>query len=90
MAAIDATLRRLQLERIPLYLIHWPDPGTPIEDTIQALSECARDGKVRYFSGLLAFDNFTVFVRLFLLAFTSLVTFVGCLLAAERSTVTRG
>ena len=39
-SALEASLRRLKIEYIPLYLIHWPDPNTPIEDTIEALLQC--------------------------------------------------
>lgn len=34
--ALENSLRRLRIERIPLYLVHWPDPVTPIRETIEA------------------------------------------------------
>ena len=46
--AIDASLERLQTDYIDLYQIHWPDPKTPIEETVEALQECVEAGKVRY------------------------------------------
>lgn len=46
--ALDASLRRLQLEHIDLYQIHGYDPLTPIEETLDALDDCVRMGKVRY------------------------------------------
>ncbi|MGB6449991.1 MAG: aldo/keto reductase [Steroidobacteraceae bacterium] len=46
--AIDASLERLQLDHIDLYQIHGSDPLTPIEETLDALNDCVRAGKVRY------------------------------------------
>lgn len=46
--ALEASLRRLQLDCIPLYQIHWPDPATPISETMETLLKCQRDGKIRY------------------------------------------
>jgi aryl-alcohol dehydrogenase-like predicted oxidoreductase len=48
MAALDASLKRLQLDHIDLYQIHGTDPVTPIEETLDALDDCVRAGKVRY------------------------------------------
>jgi len=45
--ALDASLRRLQVESIDLYQIHLPDPNTPIADTMQALNGAVNAGKVR-------------------------------------------
>lgn len=45
--ALDASLKRLQVDTIDLYQIHQPDPETPIADTLQALNEAAKAGKVR-------------------------------------------
>jgi aryl-alcohol dehydrogenase-like predicted oxidoreductase len=44
--ALDDSLRRLQTERVDLYQLHAPDPDTPIADTLAALDECVRAGKV--------------------------------------------
>ena len=46
--AVDASLRRLQTDWIDLYQLHTPDPGTPIEETLDALGDLVREGKVRY------------------------------------------
>lgn len=48
MAALDASLKRLQLDHVDLYQIHGTDPVTPIEETLDALDDCVRAGKVRY------------------------------------------
>jgi aryl-alcohol dehydrogenase-like predicted oxidoreductase len=45
--ALDASLRRLQVDTIDLYQIHRPDPTTPIEETLQALHDAVKAGKVR-------------------------------------------
>lgn len=44
--AVEASLRRLQLDTIPLYQLHWPDPDTPVQDTLAALLDCRREGKI--------------------------------------------
>ena len=46
--AVDASLRRLKTDYIDLYQIHRFDPGTPIEETLDALDAIVRTGKVRY------------------------------------------
>jgi aryl-alcohol dehydrogenase-like predicted oxidoreductase len=46
--ACDASLRRLGVERIDLYYQHRVDPATPIEETIGAMAELVRAGKVRW------------------------------------------
>ena len=46
--AVEASLRRLKTDWIDLYQIHRPDAATPIEETMLALSELVRQGKVRY------------------------------------------
>jgi len=48
MKAVDASLRRLQTDYIDLYQVHLPDPTTPIEETLRALDDLVRAGKVRY------------------------------------------
>lgn len=45
--AVDASLRRLRTDRIDLYQLHQPDPKTPIADTLGALDQLVRAGKVR-------------------------------------------
>ena len=46
--AIDASLKRLQLDHIDLYQVHAFDPATPLEETLAALDEVVRSGRVRY------------------------------------------
>ncbi|GAA3759830.1 aldo/keto reductase [Microbacterium kribbense] len=46
--AVEASLRRLQTDWIDLYQLHTPDPLTPIEETLDALGDLVREGKVRY------------------------------------------
>jgi aryl-alcohol dehydrogenase-like predicted oxidoreductase len=48
MVAVDASLRRLQVDYIDLYQTHFYDEKTPIEETLQALDDLLRQGKVRY------------------------------------------
>jgi aryl-alcohol dehydrogenase-like predicted oxidoreductase len=45
---IEASLRRLGVDHIDLYYQHRVDPKTPIEDTVGAMAELVREGKVRY------------------------------------------
>jgi aryl-alcohol dehydrogenase-like predicted oxidoreductase len=45
--AAENSLRRLQTDHIDLYQLHRPDPGTDIEETLAALTDLIRDGKVR-------------------------------------------
>jgi aryl-alcohol dehydrogenase-like predicted oxidoreductase len=47
-SACEASLRRLGIDTIDLYYQHRVDPNTPIEDTVGAMSELVREGKVRY------------------------------------------
>ena len=46
--AVDASLKRLQTDYIDLYQTHYPDQGTPIEETLRALDDLICAGKVRY------------------------------------------
>lgn len=48
MQAVEASLRRLQTDYLDLYQTHWPDEHTPIEETLRALDDLVRQGKVRY------------------------------------------
>src|SRR6266702_164390 len=49
MSAIEASLRRLKTDWIDLYQVHRHDPLTPIEETLETLTDLVRAGKVRYF-----------------------------------------
>src|SRR5262249_11271485 len=46
-SAIEASLRRLNVEFVDLYYLHRVDPSTPIEETVGAMGELVREGKVR-------------------------------------------
>ena len=46
--ACEESLKRLNTDYIDLYQLHWPDPETPIEETLRALDDLVRAGKVRY------------------------------------------
>jgi len=53
--AVEASLQRLRTDRIDLYQLHFPDPHTPIEETLSALDDLVHEGKVRY----IGCSNFT-------------------------------
>jgi aryl-alcohol dehydrogenase-like predicted oxidoreductase len=67
--AVEASLRRLQTDWIDLYQLHTPDDRTPVEETLDALGDLVREGKVRYighsnFSGWqIAEAHFTALMR---------------------------
>jgi aryl-alcohol dehydrogenase-like predicted oxidoreductase len=46
--AVEASLNRLQTDWIDLYQIHEPDPNTPMDETLTALDDIVRQGKVRF------------------------------------------
>ena len=48
MRAVDDSLRRLSTDYIDLYQTHWPHPDTPQEETLRALDDLVKAGKVRY------------------------------------------
>jgi aryl-alcohol dehydrogenase-like predicted oxidoreductase len=48
MRAIDESLRRLAVDHVDLYQIHRPDPATPIDETVGALDDLVRSGKIHY------------------------------------------
>ncbi|MCC7112854.1 MAG: aldo/keto reductase [Burkholderiales bacterium] len=48
MRAVEDSLRRLKTDWIDLYQFHTPDPETPLEETLRALDDLVRQGKVRY------------------------------------------
>jgi aryl-alcohol dehydrogenase-like predicted oxidoreductase len=52
--ALEDSLRRLKTDWIDLYQMHFPDPLTPIEETLRALDDAVTQGKVRY----IGFSNF--------------------------------
>jgi aryl-alcohol dehydrogenase-like predicted oxidoreductase len=48
LASIDKSLKRLRTDHVDIYLVHWPDPLTPLDETMAALDDVVRQGKVRY------------------------------------------
>lgn len=46
--AVERSLRRLRTDWIDLYQLHYPDPATPIAETLGALDELVAEGKIRY------------------------------------------
>jgi aryl-alcohol dehydrogenase-like predicted oxidoreductase len=54
-AALEASLKRLDTDYIDLYQLHAPDPETPQQETLEALTDLVRAGKVRYIGS----SNFT-------------------------------
>ena len=48
MASIDKSLQRLRTDHVDAYLVHWPDPATPLDETMAALDDIVRQGKARY------------------------------------------
>ncbi|MEX0663294.1 MAG: aldo/keto reductase [Acidimicrobiia bacterium] len=55
--AVEDSLRRLRTESIDLYTAHWPDPDTPIEETLGVFEDLVKAGKVRY----VGLSNFAAF-----------------------------
>jgi aryl-alcohol dehydrogenase-like predicted oxidoreductase len=53
---VDDSLRRLGVDTIDLYQIHWPDPKTPIDETMTELNKAQQAGKFRY----LGVSNFNI------------------------------
>jgi aryl-alcohol dehydrogenase-like predicted oxidoreductase len=44
--AVENSLRRLRLDVLPIYYVHWPDPSTPIEATFAELEKLRTEGKI--------------------------------------------
>ncbi len=55
-SACEGSLRRLGTSYIDLYQVHWPNPRIPIEETMKAMEDLVRGGKVRY----IGVSNFSV------------------------------
>jgi len=74
---VEASLKRLRTDYIDLYQVHYPDPNTPIEETLRALEGLVRDGKVRAI-GCSNFSAGQVSAALDASARTSTAAFVTC------------
>ena len=46
--SIKASLKRLEVDYVDLFLIHWPNPDVPLSETMKALENCVEDGYTRY------------------------------------------
>jgi aryl-alcohol dehydrogenase-like predicted oxidoreductase len=46
--ALEESLRRLRIDSVPLYFMHWPDPKTPLQETLEVLESLISQGKVQY------------------------------------------
>ncbi|MBF0483464.1 MAG: aldo/keto reductase [Candidatus Omnitrophica bacterium] len=53
---IEGSLQRLKTDYIDIYQCHWPDPNTPLKETMTALAELKKQGKIRYI-GVSNFNN---------------------------------
>ncbi len=54
--AMEGSLKRLNLDYVDLYQVHWPNPGIPLRDTMRAMERLFLDGKTRY----IGVSNFNV------------------------------
>jgi aryl-alcohol dehydrogenase-like predicted oxidoreductase len=48
LASIDKSLQRLKTDHVDVYLVHWPDPLTPLDETMQGLDDVVKQGKARF------------------------------------------
>ena len=53
---IDRSLKRLDMDYIDIYQLHWPDPNTPLDETLEAIVKIRDSGKIRNFG----FSNFSL------------------------------
>jgi len=56
LSSIKSSLRRLCVEYVDLYLVHWPSPTVPIKETMKALEQCVDEGYTRF----IGVSNFSV------------------------------
>jgi aryl-alcohol dehydrogenase-like predicted oxidoreductase len=76
-SAVEASLVRLKTDWIDLYQLHRPDPLTPIEETVRALDDLVRAGKVRYV-GCSNLPAWQVVEALWTAKHAGLSTFISC------------
>jgi len=48
LTSIEKSLQRLQTDHVDVFLVHWPDPATPLDETVRALDDIVRQGKTRF------------------------------------------
>ncbi len=87
MEAVEASLTRLRTDWLDLYQIHKPDPSTPIEETLRALDDLVRQGKVRYI-GCSNFAGWQMTEALWTSRLGGLESFISC--QNEYSLLERG
>jgi aryl-alcohol dehydrogenase-like predicted oxidoreductase len=87
MSAIEASLKRLKTDWIDLYQVHQTDPLTPMEETLRALDDLIRQGKVRYI-GLSNHTAWRAVEAQWIAEHYSLNAFISC--QDEYSLVARG
>ena len=85
--AVEQSLRRLRTDYIDLYQLHGPDPSTPLEETLRALDDLVRDGKVRYI-GCSNFEAWRVAAAAGIAATASLTSFIST--QADYNLLNRG
>jgi aryl-alcohol dehydrogenase-like predicted oxidoreductase len=78
---IDNSLRRLNTDHIDIYQLHWPDPNTPIEETIEALHSIKEAGKIRY----IGVSNFSVELTKQAMEIDTIVSYQGLYNMLERN-----
>jgi diketogulonate reductase-like aldo/keto reductase len=54
--AAEGSLKRLRVKNVDLYMIHWPNPSVPITETMRAMEELVKQGKIRF----IGVSNFSV------------------------------
>jgi aryl-alcohol dehydrogenase-like predicted oxidoreductase len=77
MIAVEDSLRRLKTDWIDLYQVHFPDPATPLDETLRALNDLIQQGKVRYI-GLSNESAWRVVEAQWLAATNGLNPFISC------------
>jgi len=70
LAEIDRTLKRLDMDHVDLYQLHWPDYDVPIEETMEAINMIVKSGKVRY----VGLSNFPIGLAKTALKYTPIVS----------------
>jgi aryl-alcohol dehydrogenase-like predicted oxidoreductase len=80
---IDASLHRLQTDYVDIYQLHWPDPQTPIGETMAVLNELKQSGKIRH----IGVSNFSVKLTEEASQYSPLVSYQGLYNLLERNPV---
>ncbi len=81
---IDASLQRLQTDHIDIYQMHWPDPQTPIQETMEALVDIQNTGKIRY----IGVSNFSLALTQEAMKYGEVVSYQGLYNLLEQNPTT--